>query len=133
MGCCPGFQAFCVACQEGTYNLQINSKCLPCPIGAICKGGDSLTADTGYWQLQVGLPFYPDPDAVDYGSIRYEPEFFRCRAAPYVRALFGSSHCATADCLPRTLRVVQVRVLPKRGVCRERNQPHAPHSVRSEA
>ena len=85
----------------------------------------------------MGLPFYPDPDAVDYGSIRYEPEFFRCRAAPYVRALFGrtqcSSHCASADCLPRTLRVVQVRVLPKRGVRRERNQPHAPHSVRREA
>lgn len=91
-------QAFCVSCQEGTYNLQANSQCLPCPVGAICKGGDSLTADLGYWQLQVGLPYEPDPDAVDYGKVTYEPQFFRCRAAPYAKhVLCGPTRRRVAD------------------------------------
>lgn len=70
-------------CQEGTFNLEVNSKCKECPIGAVCSGGTSLAADIGYWQLQVGLPYTPEPSLIDYDVVTYQPKFYRCRSAPY--------------------------------------------------
>jgi hypothetical protein len=46
----------CMMCSPGTYNIDIDSSCKPCPTGAVCLGGDSFSADRNYWQL--GVRFY---------------------------------------------------------------------------
>ncbi|KAL7747507.1 hypothetical protein RI367_007099 [Sorochytrium milnesiophthora] len=55
----------CVPCPQGTYNLQPNSSCSPCPLGGVCPGGPELLADRNYWfnasslAMQSNAQFYP--------------------------------------------------------------------------
>lgn len=47
----------CFPCAPGTYNLDVNSYCKPCPTGALCSGGSALAAMEDYWFY--GTEFYP--------------------------------------------------------------------------
>jgi hypothetical protein len=42
-------KSVCISCGPGSYNLDVNSDCKPCPSGAICVGGSSLAAQAGFW------------------------------------------------------------------------------------
>ena len=43
-------------CPPNTYNIDIDSACKPCPVGAVCNGGASFSAAKDYWQ--DGVAFY---------------------------------------------------------------------------
>ena len=40
----------CRVCEKNSYNLKAGHECLTCPTGAICKGGSSIIASSGYWR-----------------------------------------------------------------------------------
>jgi hypothetical protein len=42
-------KSVCISCGTGSYNLDVDGVCKPCPNGAICDGGSSLAAQAGYW------------------------------------------------------------------------------------
>ena len=39
----------CIRCAAGTYNLDANSTCKPCPAGGVCPGGETLLARKDFW------------------------------------------------------------------------------------
>jgi hypothetical protein len=45
--CPPGYEELvdneCTYCSAGTYNINADGKCLPCPVGAECIGGAFLS------------------------------------------------------------------------------------------
>jgi hypothetical protein len=56
-----GFLLSCVPCPRGTYSLSasanfsdtINSQCVACPFGAMCHGGNNISAAKNYWGWKV--------------------------------------------------------------------------------
>jgi hypothetical protein len=54
-----GFFASCVPCPRTTYSLQVSSinnnvdNCIACPIGAVCNGGYSFSAQRKYWGWKI--------------------------------------------------------------------------------
>ncbi|KAI9205533.1 periplasmic binding protein-like I [Polychytrium aggregatum] len=46
----PQGSLVCVVCAIGTYNLNGDDLCRPCPTGAYCDGGSNVTARAGYWE-----------------------------------------------------------------------------------
>ncbi|KAJ3049693.1 hypothetical protein HK097_009337 [Rhizophlyctis rosea] len=49
MGLDPDGNEICAQCQENTYNRIKNGKCIPCPSGAICPGGEEIMVQEQYW------------------------------------------------------------------------------------
>ncbi len=56
-----GFLASCVPCPRGTYSVKpssntsdsVASHCRPCPFGALCDGGNEVSAEKSYWGWKV--------------------------------------------------------------------------------
>ena len=56
----------CRLCERHTYNLRAGAECLACPTGAICEGGSSISAASGYWRAEPDSDTFfacPNPDA----------------------------------------------------------------------
>ncbi|KAJ3379360.1 hypothetical protein HDU84_006725 [Entophlyctis sp. JEL0112] len=75
--------SFCLSCPSGTFNWQdgISSTCLPCPSNAVCLGGTTVHAATGYWISQA-----------NFTTNLTMPEIYSC---PY-----SDTCCSEASCPP---------------------------------
>jgi len=67
-----GSTSVCTKCSPGTYSLKLNAEtCHQCPDNAICRGGDDIKVDSGYWRLGQeydGVHLCPYKEACKGGS-----------------------------------------------------------------
>ncbi|ORZ37600.1 hypothetical protein BCR44DRAFT_139037, partial [Catenaria anguillulae PL171] len=65
----------CSTCSPGSFNLVPDGKCLPCPVGGVCPGGEELLTEQGYW--------------FDTMSSMTDPKFYQCQ---------GGNCCPQGSC-----------------------------------